>query len=497
MAPVTQQSPSPHQQPADAARTSAPAEGASPEDAPADRAAGGSGSSATVSPAADEEDGPGAGGARGSRRRHRRRQLTTLGAGVLVAGLLVAGATVPINKVIEAPGPTWNVLEGSTSSTRSTAGSSGAASGSSSATGASAGASASGSSAILTVTGTRTYAADGALRMTTVSIMGCPGYKVTVFSLIDAWLHSDRKVLDRDAVCPSSMTAEQVDAVNQAEMTSSQDSAVVAALMETGLAKSMVLTIEQVADGQKDSGLKTGDVITSVTPEGGTTTTITTYSQLHDLMETIAPGTRVTVELTRDGKDTSATLTTLAPSSDDQRKGSMLGVALSVRADSDVDATFGLSDVGGPSAGTMLALGIIDEVTPGDLTGGKDIAGTGTISVSGEVGAIGGIQQKMAGAKASGSDYFLAPASNCDEVVGHEPDGLSVYAVSTLHEAVETVKAIADGKTSGLTTCEAVEEESSAAATASAASSMTPTPSPTAAAGEAAVETATATATEH
>lgn len=446
--PVTQHCPSPDQQHGDAAGTPAPTTGSSPE-----------------APLTEGTD-------TGHRtlRRHRRRQLTILGAGVVVAGLLVAGATVPINKVIEAPGPTWNVLEGSTSSSGTSAASTGSASSSASgsSSGSSASASASGSSAILTVTGTRTYAADGALRMTTVSVMGCPGYKVTAFDLIGAWLHSDRKVLDRDAVCPSSMTAEQVDAVNQAEMTSSQDSAVVAALMETGLARSMVLTIEQVADEQKDSGLEAGDVITSVTPDGGATTTITTYAQLHDLMQTIPEGTRVTVGVTRDGKATSATLTTLAPSSGDQPSGSMLGVALSVRADSDVDATFGLSDVGGPSAGTMFALGIIDEVTPGDLTGGEDIAGTGTISVSGEVGAIGGIQQKMAGARASGSDYFLAPASNCDEVVGHEPDGMGVYAVSTLHEAVEAVEAIADGSTSGLRTCEAVQAGASATASVSA-----------------------------
>lgn len=454
MSPVTQHSPSPDQQPGDATGSGDPAEGAAADSASADSAS------------AD-----GAVTGRGSLRRHRRRQLTALGAGVAVVALLVAGATVPINKVIEAPGPTWNVLEGSTSSAGTSESSTGTASSSAPGTassGSSASASASGSSAILSVTGTRTYAADGALRMTTVSVMGCPGYKVTVFDLIGAWLHSDRRVLDRDAVCPSSMTAEQVDAVNQAEMTSSQDSAVVAALMETGIARSMVLTIAQVADEQQDSGLEAGDVITSVTPDGGTTTTITTYAQLHDLMQTIPEGTRVTVGVTRDGKETSATLTTLAPSSGDQASGSMLGVALSVKADSDVDAAFGLSDVGGPSAGTMFALGIIDEVTPGDLTGGKDIAGTGTISVSGEVGAIGGIQQKMAGAKASGSDYFLAPASNCDEVVGHEPDGMSVYAVSTLHEAVESVEAIADGSTSGLRTCEEVQAEASATASVSA-----------------------------
>jgi len=137
-------------------------------------------------------------------------------------------------------------------------------------------------------------------------------------------------------------------------------------------------------------------------------------------------------------------------------EGSLLGVYLSAEADSDIEATFGLSKVGGPSAGSMFALGIVDELTPGDLTGGKDIAGTGTIALDGSIGPIGGIEQKMAGAKTDGSGYFLAPASNCADVVGNVPDGLEVYAVSTLHEAVTTVEAIAAEDTSGASTCEAV-----------------------------------------
>ena len=108
------------------------------------------------------------------------------------------------------------------------------------------------------------------------------------------------------------------------------------------------------------------------------------------------------------------------------------------------------------------ALGLrhnLDMPTIMDATG--HIAGTGTIEIDGQVGAIGGIRQKMAGARAAGSDYFLAPASNCSEVVGHEPRGMEVFAVSTLHEAVGAVEAIAAGDTSDLTTCEAVTAPSS------------------------------------
>lgn len=369
-----------------------------------------------------------------------RRLIVLLTILVVVVATLVAAATVPINMVIEAPGPTWNVLgsadtDGSQDSN--------------------------GQSSVINVTGAQTYPADGALRMTTVSVRGCPGSPVTALDVIQAWFDDNKTIVDRNTVCPESMSAQEVEQVNQAQMTSSQDAAVVAALMETGLATRMVLQVENLAEEQTSTEIQIGDILTSITPEGGPTTQVTDFGQLRALLTTIPPGTRVTLGVERDGAAVEAHLTTINPKDADgdgnpDSEGSLLGLVLSARADSDIDATFGLQDVGGPSAGSMFALGIVDALTPGDMTGGKDIAGTGTIEIDGQVGAIGGIRQKMAGAQDAGSDYFLAPASNCSEVVGHEPRGMEVFAVSTLHEAVGAVEAIAAGDTSGLTTCEAV-----------------------------------------
>ena len=104
----------------------------------------------------------------------------------------------------------------------------------------------------------------------------------------------------------------------------------------------------------------------------------------------------------------------------------------------------------------MLALGIYDKLTEGALTGGEVVAGTGTIPADGTVGPIGGIRQKMYGALDAGATAFLAPASNCDEVVGHIPAGLSVYAIGTLDDALEVVETVAaEGSTSELQTCPA------------------------------------------
>ncbi|WP_091847004.1 YlbL family protein [Bifidobacterium commune] len=114
-----------------------------------------------------------------------------------------------------------------------------------------------------------------------------------------------------------------------------------------------------------------------------------------------------------------------------------------------------IGDIGGSSAGMMYALGVLTKLTPEDETGGKTIAGTGTIDKKGEVGEIGGIQLKMLAAKRDGATYFLAPAANCNEVVGHVPSGLRVVKVSTLDEAYRSLEAIGNGRDADLPYCTA------------------------------------------
>lgn len=115
-----------------------------------------------------------------------------------------------------------------------------------------------------------------------------------------------------------------------------------------------------------------------------------------------------------------------------------------------------LDGIGGPSGGQMFALGIIEKLTPGSLTGGKNIAGTGTIDAVGNIGPIGGIREKLISAVRAGDRYFLAPASNCGEVLGNIPAGLKVFSVSSLAQSLADVKVIAaDGDTSKLAVCSA------------------------------------------
>ena len=120
---------------------------------------------------------------------------------------------------------------------------------------------------------------------------------------------------------------------------------------------------------------------------------------------------------------------------------------------SDAKVSMHVDDIGGPSAGMMYTLGLIDKLTAQDETGGRTIAGTGTINAKGKVGEIGGIRLKMIGAKRDGATWFLAPKGNCDEVVGHVPAGMRDVAVSTIDEAYDAVVAIGKGKGASLPHC--------------------------------------------
>jgi PDZ domain-containing protein len=161
-------------------------------------------------------------------------------------------------------------------------------------------------------------------------------------------------------------------------------------------------------------------------------------------------GAPVTLVVQRAGESVTQTITPM----DNGAGRYILGVMLKYLFTFPFDVTISLDKVGGPSAGLMFSLGIIDTVTAGDMTGGKHVAGTGTITPDGVVGPIGGIQQKMQGARAAGATLFLAPAENCDDVVGHVPGGLQVVKVENLAQARTAVELAGSGQdTSGLPVC--------------------------------------------
>ncbi|MBB6335145.1 YlbL family protein [Schaalia hyovaginalis] len=292
----------------------------------------------------------------------------------------------------------------------------------------------------------------GELRMVTVSESGGPGRRLNLVQLISAYFDSTAKIIPYSQAYPDSATKEQVDAAQSVLMRSSQSTAEAAALTHLGWEVPAKVTIRGATAGSDAEGkVEDGDVLVSVTDAQGVEHPIDRAATVFDLVKATPVGSVLTVNTERDGEPMSAKITTV--SGGEGARGSRLGVYLDVDVDLPLQIAFNLGEVGGPSAGMMFALGIIDRLTPGDLMGGRSIAGTGTMSYDGEVGAIGGIVQKMNGAKRDGAAFFLAPASNCGEVVGNELPGLQVVAVSTLDEAVSAVKTIAAGDGESLPTC--------------------------------------------
>jgi PDZ domain-containing protein len=117
-----------------------------------------------------------------------------------------------------------------------------------------------------------------------------------------------------------------------------------------------------------------------------------------------------------------------------------IGILVGTTARFPIDVDFNISGVGGPSAGLIFAIGIIEKLTQEDLLRGRNVAGTGAITAAGRVGGIGGIGEKMIGASRIGATLFLAPTENCPDI-RHIPKGLKVIPVSTLAEAVEALRA--------------------------------------------------------
>ena len=236
-------------------------------------------------------------------------------------------------------------------------------------------------------------------------------------------------------------------------MRNSQTTSQVAALEYLGWEVPATVTIEGAVEGTNAEGIvQQGDILRAITTPDGVRHEITSAATPFALMRSVPAGSTMTLTIEREGATQDVSFASVAASATES--GSKLGVYLSVDPALPVDITVNIDGVGGPSAGMMFSLSIIDRLTPGDMTGGNVIAGTGTMSYDGHVGGIGGIQQKLWGAHRDGAQWFLAPSENCNEVVGHVPDGLRVVSVSTLDEAVNAVRSIADGTGDALPTCQ-------------------------------------------
>ncbi|NHC45640.1 PDZ domain-containing protein [Motilibacter sp. K478] len=346
-----------------------------------------------------------------------RRATTLTLAAVLVVLLTAIAALLPVPYVVLMPGPTSNTLG-----------------------------SVEGAGEVISVSGRQTYPTSGHLQLLTVSVRGGPGSRMGLFDAVRGWLDPADAVVPRDSVYPEGQTREQARQINAEEMAASQSSATTAALHHLRIPMDVVVQAV-VKDAPAEGVVRAGDVIVAVDGKA-----VADPQAVRDAISAHQPGDRVSVTVERGDKQLRLTMTT----ADGGNGRAVIGVTPSARVRPPLKVEIKLEDVGGPSAGMMFALGLIDKLTPGELTGGAFVAGTGTISEEGAVGPIGGIKQKLVGAKRAGASVFLAPADNCEETRGAVPDGLRVVKVGTLTEAVSALDTLRGGdaeQIAGLPSC--------------------------------------------
>jgi PDZ domain-containing protein len=332
----------------------------------------------------------------------RRRGVTVLLGLVFVLLLGLGVATAPVPYVVLGAGPTVNTL--GTDNKKE----------------------------VIEVTGRQTYPSAGQLRLVTVGVQN----ETDLVSAIRAWFDSQEAVVPKELIYPPGQTQQQVEQQNKQDFQESQTSAETTALRELGYP--VLVTVTAVTDKSPAAGvLKIGDVINAV--DG---TTVTSGLRLTQLIKAKKVGTELTIDYTRAGAKATAKIKTAAADDGTPR----IGISIENKQPHPFQLKFDLQNIGGPSAGLMFALGIVDKLEPEDLTGGKIIAGTGTIDDEGKVGPIGGIPQKLVGAKDAGAVAFLTPADNCQEAVANAQPGLPLYKVSTMDDALAALQAMRENR---------------------------------------------------
>ncbi|MGL5867240.1 MAG: YlbL family protein [Dermatophilaceae bacterium] len=297
---------------------------------------------------------------------------------------------------------------------------------------------------VLSVSGATTYPTSGALEFTTVRVLGGPGVRTNVYRLAEAWISDAEEILPEEQVYPPDTTEEQVQQEGAAEMAQSQTTAAATALRALGRPVTQTVAVGRIPEGSPSSGvLQVDDVLVSVDGDAATSP-----DAVRAAVQRGAAGSAVSVVVDRDGSRRELQVPT---AESDGR--TVLGIELSLDYELPVEVTLNTGEVGGPSAGLMFSLAIYDVLTPGELTGGAEVAGTGTMDDNGTIGPIGGVRQKMVGARDAGATWFLAPAEDCAQVVGNVPDGIRVVRVSTFDDALAAVQAIAGDRADGLPTC--------------------------------------------
>ncbi|HZN20873.1 MAG TPA: PDZ domain-containing protein [Micromonosporaceae bacterium] len=338
-----------------------------------------------------------------------RRGATVLLGAVLVALLAWGVSAAPVPYVLLGPGPTVDTL-GTTDGKD-----------------------------VIAVSGAKATDSAGQLRLVTVSVRS---ENVTLLDAVRGWFSDRTAVVPWELVYPPGRTTEEVDQENAKQFEASQSSAETAALRRLGYPVQVVVT--ELAEGSPaQAALRVGDVVTSVDGQA-----VTSAVKLTELVRAKPVGTALSIGYRRGEQAGTAAVTSVAGNDGAPR----IGIMVEQRQPHSFRLTIELREIGGPSAGLMFALGIVDTLDPADLTGGRILAGTGTIDDEGRVGAIGGIPQKLVAAKEAKAVAFLTPADNCAEAMANAVPGLPLISVASLDEALAALDALRAGRQPALCT---------------------------------------------
>lgn len=349
---------------------------------------------------------------------------------LMLIALLCAGVLIPVPYAEMSPGPTVNTLGDHDGEP------------------------------VLQISGRRTYTTSGHLNMTTVRVTSAD-YRMNLVEAVYGWLAHDNKVVPHDTLYPDGKTEEQSTQENAEEFSQSQESAKVAALKELNVPVSSWVIVSTVVKGSPAEGrLHAGDVIkavdgAAVKQPGDVAKLVTRHKPGDKVVFRIVPAKEQAAaeKANKAATKTQDVTITTATSDDSGAKRAIVGISAGTDHTFPFTIDIKLADVGGPSAGLMFALGIYDKLTPGSLTGGKFVAGTGTIDDAGKVGPIGGIEMKTVGARSQGAQYFLTPVENCAAAAKDTPSGLRLVKVNTIDDALTALGDIRDGDTADLPKC--------------------------------------------
>lgn len=286
---------------------------------------------------------------------------------------------------------------------------------------------------VVDIDGTDVHPTTGHLNMTTVSQRD----NLTLGQALTLWVSGREQLVPRDLVYPPDKSKDDIDEANNEEFKQSEDSAEYAALGYLKYPKAV--TVETVSkDGASAGKLQEGDAI-----DGVDGTPVSDMDQFKAIMDKTRPGQQVVIDYRR--KNAPPGVATIKLGSAPEKTNGVLGIGVVEAPWAPFKIDFNLANIGGPSAGLVFSLAVIDKLTTGDLSGSKFVAGTGTIATDGKVGSIGGITHKILAAREAGATVFLVPADNCDEARSAHEDGIDLVKVSDLGGAVNALKALSAG----------------------------------------------------